>query len=811
MRRLNASWTALLFLAVIFTSCACGEDKPASKEAKPRPANRLAQESSPYLLQHAHNPVDWYPWGTKAFDKAKKEGKLVFLSIGYSSCHWCHVMERESFENPDVAKLMNQWFVCIKVDREERPDIDSIYMTALNVQGQRGGWPLSMFLTAEGKPVVGGTYWPPEDRMIEGEKAAGFKTVLKVMHEWHTDRPKKLQEQADRIAEATSEVLANTLRGEALIDLNRDLVARAVKAVQEEFDSVFGGFGSPARQFRGTKFPVPSYLELLLHEARRTKSAELTGMVTLTLDRMARGGIYDQLGGGFHRYSTERTWTVPHFEKMLYDNAQLAEVYAQAYQVTHNPFYKHVVQEMLAFIQREMTSPEGGFYSALDADSSGVEGQLYVWTAEQIHAALPNKDDAALVKKVYGADGKPNFEGKEYILVLTKPLAETAKELKLTEEQLRARLIPLRQKLFETRAQRPRPFLDTKILTSWNGEMIAGYAVAGQILKEPDYRATAVRAADFILKNLRTKEGRLLRVYATRPGKGGEARLNAYLDDYAYLAHGLLCLHDATGDKKWLQEAQTLTDTMIQYYSDKDGGGFFYTSNDHEKLFARSKDQYDGAQPSGNAVAARNLVRLWIKTGDTQYRDLARKSLKTFSASLKSNPTGLTALADALALYLDSQDQGRADEPRQQQAVAQEAQPKKSDAVVKAKVVVEPEKPGTDGKQVVSVTLTIDKGWHIYANPPGLDDLTSSQTKVSVDAKVKPKEVKVDYPKGEEVVDKVVGKYRVYADKVTIKATVQRAAGDTSPLEVSVKFQACSDKQCLLPATVKVTVPSKGE
>jgi uncharacterized protein YyaL (SSP411 family) len=623
-----------------------------------RPANRLARESSPYLLQHAHNPVDWYPWGEEAFAKAKKEGKLVFLSIGYSSCHWCHVMERESFENEEVAKLLNQGFVCIKVDREERPDVDHIYMTALQYGlRQSGGWPLSMFLTADGKPVVGGTYWPPDDREVEGQKVHGFKSILKIVQEAQAKRPKEVAEAADEIAERTTTALTGLLRGVALVELDRDLVAGAVDALRESFDPEYGGFGSPERKFRGTKFPTPPSLQLLQHEAARAEAPALgpRHMVERTLDAMARGGIYDHLGGGFHRYSTERTWTVPHFEKMLYDNAQLVEVYARAYRATQKPLYRRVVRETLAFVERELTSPEGGFYSALDADTGGEEGRFYLWTDAEIAAALPDKADADLVKQVYSAEGKPNFESKYYILHLPRPLGERAAQRKMSEEQLEARLAPLREKLFAARAKRRRPLLDTKVLTGWNGQMIAGYAAAGEALQEPKYVAAAERAAKFVLEKLRNKDGRLLRTYGARPGQAAEARLNAYLDDYAYLVHGLLRLHDVSKDKRWLDEARKLTDVMVEQYADKKGGGFYYTSNDHEKLFARAKDQFDGAQPSGNSLAARNLVRLWVLTGEGRYRELAAKTLRAFAGALKANPQGVTAMAEALGMYLDAQ------------------------------------------------------------------------------------------------------------------------------------------------------------
>ncbi|MCS6852612.1 MAG: thioredoxin domain-containing protein [Gemmataceae bacterium] len=617
---------------------------------QPRPTNRLAQESSPYLRQHAHNPVDWFPWGPEAFAKAKKENKLVFLSIGYSSCYWCHVMERESFANGEVAKLLNQWFVCIKVDREERPDIDAVYMMALHVLGQRGGWPMSMFLTPDGKPIIGGTYWPREDRMIEGETVRGFKSILKIVHEFWTDRPKELLEQADRLAAATREALARERPAAVPVPLDRRLVQAAVEAVQEEFDPVYGGFGSRERGFRGTKFPLPPYLNLILAEVRRSKSPALTKILTVTLDHMAAGGIYDQLGGGFHRYSTERTWTVPHFEKMLYDNAQLVEVYAQAAQLTQRPSYRRVVRETLDFVRREMTAPDGGFYSALDAETEAHEGRFYVWTAKELDEALGA--DAARFRQAYGAAGPANFEGKYHILVLAPTGAEGDDWAE--REKRHAELAPLRRRLLALRMQRPRPFLDTKILTAWNGQMIAGYAVAGQALGEPGYVEAAARAADFILSRMKTKDGRLRRTYAARPGQQAEARLNGYLDDYAFLVHGLLALHDATGQDRWLTEARALTDTMIRLFADDKQGGFFYTSHDHEQLFARSKDQHDGAQPSANSLAARNLVRLAVKTGDASYRRQAEKTFQAFAATLRDHPSSLPALAEALGLYLDT-------------------------------------------------------------------------------------------------------------------------------------------------------------
>jgi uncharacterized protein len=626
-----------------------GADKPAPKGKK---ANRLNRETSPYLLQHAHNPVDWYPWGPEAFAKAKKEGKLIFLSIGYSSCHWCHVMEKESFSKEDVAKILNEHFVCIKVDREERPDVDQVYMAALHVLGQRGGWPLSMFLTAEGKPIIGGTYWPPEDRMIEGKTIRGFKSILKLVADAARKQPKEVGEQADQVAKATKTELSGAARAMPLFEVNRKLIDEAVESLVAQFDPTHGGFGL-APIFPGPKFPTPPRLLLLQEEITRKGSKEAVKVLDVTLDRMARGGIYDHLGGGFHRYSTDRTWTVPHFEKMLYDNAQLVEVYALAWKRTKNPTFRRVVEETLAFIAREMTSPEGVFYSALDADSEGEEGRFYVWAPKEINTLLPVKKDADLFRKVYGLDGTPNFEKKDFILTLPETIEKRAKELKLDEAILLDSLAPLKARFLAVRSKRHRPFLDTKVLTGWNGQMIAGYALAGQALGEPKYTRAAARAANFLLKTMKTKDGRLLRAYGAAPGGKAEARVPAYLDDYAFLVHGLLNLHDATGEKRWLEEARALTGVMIKHHPDEKVGGFFYTAADQEKLFVRAKDQYDGAQPSGNSMAARNLVRLWKKTGEKKYQDLADRTFRSLAAAYKESPSSLVTLTSAFGLYLD--------------------------------------------------------------------------------------------------------------------------------------------------------------
>jgi uncharacterized protein YyaL (SSP411 family) len=763
------------------------------------PVNRLAKESSPYLLQHAHNPVDWYPWGPEAFEKAKKENKLIFLSIGYSSCHWCHVMERESFEDKEVADYLNKHFVCIKVDREERPDVDEIYMTALQVMDGRGGWPLSMFLTPDGKPIVGGTYWPKEDRKLDEGTARGFKSILAYIVELDGTKGKELRQQADKVAEMTEDALTRAARGIALVELTKALAMGPAEELRDRIDDRYGGFGDKERGFRGTKFPSPPSLVAVMRAARRDKDADLAKLVTLTLTRMADGGIYDQLGGGFHRYSTERTWTVPHFEKMLYDNAQLIEVYSEAYRDDPKPLYKQVVDETVKFVLREMTSPEGGFYSALDADSEGKEGEYYVWTAEQIEKALGEKD-AAVFRAAYGVSGQPTFEDRAYVLKRTRSLAEVAKDQKMSEEELAAKLDWIRTKLLELRDKRPRPFLDTKVLTAWNGQMIAGLAGAGQTFKNPEYTKAATRAAEFILANLRTKDGRLLRTYGKNGDGKAQAKITAYLDDYAYLVRGLICLHYATADARWLTEAKALADAMIKWYGDDKSGGFFYTASDGEKLFARAKDFHDGVQPSGNSVAAHNLVCLWQKTGDVGYRKLAEKTIKQFAGVLKANPAAVPALGEALHEYLVAG--GKMAETKADPEPKKDARITSAD-VVKATATLGP--PDKDGKRALSVKLEIDKPWHTYANPVENDDLEGARTTVEVYAGGKKLPAKIEYPKGTAEKDEKGAEYRVYAGEVTITGSV--TAADATDLEVRIKVQACTtgeNGRCLQGATLRV-------
>jgi len=770
--------------------------EPAKKDA---PLNRLAKESSPYLLQHANNPVDWFPWGPEAFEKARKEKKLVFLSIGYSACHWCHVMEKESFSNAAVAKILNEHFVCIKVDREERPDIDDLYMTALNLMGSRGGWPLSMFMMPDGKPIIGGTYWPREDREVDGNKVNGFLSVLGIMIDLKAKKPDDLQKQADSFAEATSESMMRASRGAALVPIERELVRAGVVGMREDLDPKYGGMGSAARKFVGTKFPMPPTLKFLLAEAAGSKDKELNALLTLTLEKMAEGGIYDHVDGGFHRYSTERTWTVPHFEKMLYDNAQLVELYSLAYRLDPKPLYSKVVRDTLGFVRQELTAPGGAFYSALDADSDGKEGAYYVWTSAELDAALENKSDIFVFKAAYGGSFNPNFEENTYILKPQRDFAEIAKEQKITGAELDAKLIALRSRLKRVRDKRNKPLLDTKILTSWNGQMIAGYAVAGTTFKEPKYVESAARAADFLLAHAKDKDGRLMR--STVGGERPEAKIAATLEDYTYFVYGLLQLHAATAEPRWLREAVRLSDEMVKYFSDEREGGFYFTAGDREKLFARGKNHTDGVQPSPNAQAANNFVLLAAATEDAKYRALAEKTAYQFARVMKANPSAVPGLLSVVSTLLDS---AAKEVPKKIELPSGGLGLSKSDTVVKSAIEVG---AVADGRLPVRVTLTIDRAYHLYANPVGNRMLIPSTTVLSFSRGGKPVEAAIVYPKGDLEEDQFTGDYRIYKGTLVLTALVD--AADAKGLEAAIRVSACNDKGCLQPATIRLAADAK--
>jgi uncharacterized protein YyaL (SSP411 family) len=598
-------------------------------------SNHLRNETSPYLRQHAGNPVDWYPWGQDAFDKAQKEDKPIFLSIGYSTCHWCHVMAHESFEHPEVARLMNETFVSVKVDREERPDIDNVYMRACQVMTGSGGWPLTIITTPDKKPFFAATYIPRESRFgLEGM----MELIPHIRDIWTTRRGEALS-----LSDKITTLLQQTSQDIAGEELNKATLKLAYEQLAESFDEQHGGFS------RAPKFPTPTNLLFLLRYWKRSGDMTALDMVEKTLQSMRRGGIYDHIGFGFHRYSTDSQWLVPHFEKMLYDQAMLAMAYIEAYQATGKEDYGKTAREIFTYVLRDMTSPDGGFYSAEDADSEGEEGKFYLWTQEQVRQALGN-EEADFVAQVFNIKKDGNFTeeatGKKSgtnILHLRKPLEEIASNLNLSQQDLRAHLEVLRQKLFAYREKRVHPMKDDKILTDWNGLMIAALAKGAQAFDEPQYAEVACRAADFIFENMRKANGRLWHRH-----RGEWTGVDANLDDYAFLVWGLIELYEATFDASHLEFALELTDDMVRHFWDEDGGGFYLVPDDGESLLVRKKDIYDTVLPSANSVAMLNLLCLGRMTGKSDLEERAAKIGRTFSGSVKDSPAAYTQLMVAL-------------------------------------------------------------------------------------------------------------------------------------------------------------------
>ena len=586
--------------------------------------NRLANETSPYLLQHRNNPVDWYPWGDEAFAAARRLDRPSFLSVGYSACHWCHVMEHESFENAELAKKLNDHFISVKVDREERPDVDQIYMNAVQAITGRGGWPMSVFLTHDRRPFYGGTYWPPKGRM----GMPGFDQVLDAVLDAWKNRRDSLTEQAEQLTEHLRQSGSAEGRG-ADVALSEKLVLGAETPLSRQFDSTNGGFGG------APKFPHPMDLRVLLRVWKRTSRRNALDIVTLTLDKMAAGGIYDHLGGGFHRYSVDARWLVPHFEKMLYDNALLANVYLEAYQATGRSAYAQTARETLDYVLREMTSPDGGFYSTQDADSEGEEGKFYVWSRAEIAAVVGDDEATHAFCYCYDVTDEGNFEGHN-ILNRPKTIEQCAQVLGRTAAELQTALDAARRKLFDVRRMRVAPGLDDKVLVSWNGLMIAAMAQGTAVLGDARYLQAGRRAAEFIIAEMRRPDGRLLHSF-----RAGQAKHPGYLDDYASLGEALLALYEVDGRARWVDEAVALADVVLTRFADPAAGGFFYTADDHEQLIARNKDVFDNAVPSGSGLATTLLVRLAKLTGHARFADAAERSLRGVGDLFERAPTAV--------------------------------------------------------------------------------------------------------------------------------------------------------------------------
>ena len=595
--------------------------------------NHLINETSPYLLQHAHNPVDWYPWGEEAFAISREQNKPVLLSIGYSACHWCHVMAHESFEDEEIARLMNDNFVNIKVDREERPDLDQIYMNAVQMMTHHGGWPMTVFLTPDAIPFYGGTYFPPQDRY----NMPGFPRVLISVAEAYKDRRSDIAQTSDQLLNELRR-LSETSGSEQSIE--KELLDAAFVGITRGYDPVNGGFGG------APKFPPAMTLEFLLRTFVRTGNADALEMVRTTTTKMAYGGMYDQLGGGFHRYSTDAKWLVPHFEKMLYDNALLSRVYLHYYQVSQDELARETTKGILDYVIREMTNDEGGFYSTQDADSEGHEGKFFVWDIAEIKSVL-GEEEANFFCAAYDITDSGNFEG-ENIPNIKHSLKAVAEKAGVTLDELNASLSQSKRKLFEVREQRIKPDRDEKVITAWNGLMLASFAEAGVVLDRPDYLDVARKNARFILSKLQ-RDGFLLRTY-----KDGVAKFNAYLEDYAFLIEGLTTLFETSGEIEWLNAALSLTERMVEEFWDEDNAGFFFTGTSHEKLIVRSKDYFDNATPSGNSVAASVLLRLGILTDSEHFRNLAVSVFREVADSIRKYPSGFGYALSGLDFLLST-------------------------------------------------------------------------------------------------------------------------------------------------------------
>ena len=790
----------VLLAAGLWQFRAAYSEGAASEEGKTehRYTNHLDGETSPYLLMHAHNPVNWYPWGEKAFEKAKKEDKPIFLSVGYSTCYWCQVMERESFTDPDVAKVMNEHFVSIKVDREQRPDIDEQYMLATQLMTRRGGWPNSVWLTPDGKPWMAGTYFPREQFI---------RTLQRTAELWRTRR-EDVMKQADRLADAIQRVGSRGMRpGDATsAELSPELLAGAVERYRRSYDEKHGGFGG------APKFPPHGGLRLLLGEYRRTENEALLPLITGTLDAMWLGGVHDHLGGGFHRYSVDAEWLVPHFEKMLYDNAQLMRIYAEAAALTGRERYSRAVAGIYGWLQRKMSGAQGAFYSAIDAEVDGEEGRGYVWRYEEVMEVL-GEADGRLFAEVYNVRPGGNYaeEGTREkrgrnILHLPEPIERIAAERGTDPGILRQGLADMRERLLKERLTWEQPEIDDKVLTAWNGLAIEGLAYAGRKLDRPRYTKAAERAANFILEEMR-RDGKLLRSY-----RAGQAEQFGYLDDHAYLAAGLLELYRATGNARWLRPAREIADTILEKFQDPENGGFFFTASEgHEKLLTRSKHLSGGGNvPNANGVAAAVLLRLGRLTGRAKYREAALRTLRSFAGLMQQSPRTMESVLAATSRCYGEAEIGRESVSARERGEGEETRPdaRAEAGPVAISAFASHLRVAPGGRFRVAITLDIQEGWHLYGENPEIDFLVPTQVSMEAGAGVEAVALRVPetHRKQDPVLDKPVNSY---TGRIWFVQTA-RVAGEAAPgrrtLSFRIKTQACEADRCLPPETTEMTL-----
>ena len=764
--------------------------------------NRLADSTSPYLLQHAHNPVDWYPWGEEALAAAREHDKPIFLSVGYSTCYWCHVMEREVFENPEIAKMMNELFINIKVDREQRPDLDEVYMTATQLMTQRGGWPMSVFLTPDLKPFYAGTYFGPEDRAGR----PGFPTVADAMHKAWTDQRAEVIATADRAADTIRANLTQRTEHAGTRALSDAIPNAAQSLLAGAYDDRWGGFGV------APKFPQGYHYPFLFDIHEKTGEPEARDMAVNSLEHMAAGGLYDHVGGGFHRYSTDGQWKVPHFEKMLYNQAQLTRAYLRAYEVTGDEAFADVARGILAYVEELMTGPDAQFYSALDAETDATEGAYYAWNRDQIQSILTS-DEMQRFDEAFAIAPIPAFPGHKHpdggALIMQKPINELAEDLGIGYETLRKGLDSILAKLKQQRDLRERPRLDDKVIAGWNGLMIGAYAQAGTILEEAAYTNAARNAADFVLTRMRDDDGNLLRLW-----RKGVSEQPAFQEDYAFLIQGLTTLHRNTDQQKWLDAAEDLARRADQQFWDKENGGYYFTTQSPD-LIAMSKSARDGAIPSGNSAMAHALLDLWEHTGDESWRSRAEELLATFSGLTANAPTGHVHMVHAIDRFITPQ---QPDRPTPEEHSRGETpvtlpdlkgpivDPASTDSAAHASVsaTIEPKELRIGEKFTVRIGIDIAPGWHINADRASSPNLiptrvdVRSDLPITIESVAYPDPVQLSASYSETPIDVFEGNIEITA---TCLLRPEAKADPDASLRIATVFQACDDQSCLAPKT----------